>query len=226
LAAELGAAMLQDVAIGVALPATLALALTLLAARICRTGIKRSYLPANVAFAGSILTTYSLFQFTTLRPRELGVDWLPYAAIIAGCIAALVRLSNIPFIRWSSAWVLPLTIMWLMLPTYEKFQPVIWYWRIGLALAASVLWICLQLPSEQAGGPSFTFVLAFLSGAAAALLFLAGIAKYAQLAFVMAAVLAGVAVAELIDRSQRTVRAWRHSGVCNDICVLARKRCD
>lgn len=197
---EFNAVMARDLGYGIALPALAAFVIAFIATRLWRGGLKHMYLPANLAFAGGFFLGFALLHLEPWLPQDRDYGWLPYAAVIAGIAAAAARFTNVPYLRWSPAIFVALLAAWLIVPTWPRLAPVVWLWRIGVAATMAATWITLQLPSEQVGGPRLSFALAALSAAGAALLLLSGFAKFAQLALIGAAVIAGLAVYELFDR--------------------------
>lgn len=198
---DFNAAMAQDLVVGVILPALVALAIAWLSGRIWQSGLKHMYLPANVAFVGSFFLGFGLLHIAPWLPKGRDYEWLPVLALLAGSLAAVFRATNLPYVRWYAALPVALTVAWLVVPDFPKIQPDIWWWRLGFAAAIFWTWMALQLPSEQLGSPYLSGALAAVGFAASMVLFLAGFAMFAQLAALGAAVMAGLALAELIDRN-------------------------
>ena len=138
-----------------------------------------------VALAGSIQIDWDF-----LKPDD-GWDWLLGLAILATLVGGIAgRPGSVSFgLRWGVRLVVAGLEGWL-LARAEKVHPA---WALGIALAVLSLWGLLDRLARRRPGITLPALLATIALIAAAVLELAGLLSFAQMAGVLGAVLVGLA---------------------------------
>lgn len=173
---------------GLLLPGLVAFA-CLAGAALSDTRRPRSLLGA-VIFA-AIPLWCALLQLGPWRPAE-SWQWLPYLAILA-CLINVAAPNK--WILWISYSLFALLAAWLLVPNVERLADERPYWLAAVPLAILITLDSTILLSRRLVGPALPFYLLLATLAAALLVFLASLAKFAQLGGILAGIAAGCCVA-------------------------------
>jgi hypothetical protein len=175
-------------------PAGVAAVVLLLAFRLTPRDKPEAAWAGGPALACGFLAAYALLGAAPWQPTA-SWHWLVWLAVVGGAAGGLEgsgRLSK------AALWVVRLVIAaaaaWLLTPALPELQTARPAWVAGLAAAVVLLWSVLAELGRRQSGPWLPFLLVLVHGAAALVLEGAGFGTLAQLAGVLAAVLAACAV--------------------------------
>lgn len=142
-----------------------------------------------------------------LRPTD-AATWLPALAIGLTWAGVIERLIMRPsWARWAWRVVIAVAAAWMLRRAESTIQPTAIGWVGGLAAAILGLWGTLDSASRRWPGFALPVLAACAGTAAAAVLMLAGIAKFATMAALPIGVLVGCACAELRRPGGRAIDA-------------------
>jgi hypothetical protein len=185
----------QTLLLGALLPAVLALAPLLVLRLRPGAGDVAQRAAGAMALGVGFLAGYAALGGEPLRPAE-PQDWLPALALLAGAVGTLEGLPRTPT---ALGWALRLGVAglaaWLLLPQWLAAKPTAWQWQLGIGAAILGLWAALDALAARRPGNWFAPLLALTAAVGAAVLMCASTAKFAQAAGVLAATLAGAALA-------------------------------
>lgn len=133
---------------------------------------------------------YAVLHLGPWRPAE-SWQWLPWLAILACVINAAAPNK---WILWISYSLFALVAAWLLVPNIERLADERPYWLAAVPLAILVALDSTILLSRRLVGPALPFYLLLVTLAAALLVFLASLAKFAQLGGILAGIAAGCCV--------------------------------
>lgn len=187
--------IVQSLLLGALLPVLLALA-PLLALRLRPgAGDAAARAAGALALGAGFLAGYTALGGASLRPAE-PQDWLPTLALLAGTVGPLEGLHRLPpALGWGLRLGVAALAAMLLLPNWLAAEPAGWRWRLGIGAAVFGLWTALDALAVRRPGNGFAPLLALTAVAGAAVLMCASTAKFAQAAGVLAATLAGTALA-------------------------------
>jgi hypothetical protein len=192
--------LLEAVAYGVLVPAAVAMAVLILARRWGeRHGGEAPRGGAGLAAGAGLLAGFVALAGS----RQLGWEflaptdswhWLPLLSVLATGVGIAERVTSwTPVARGGLRLLVAAATAWLLVRAESAVQAVNPGWLAGVGLAVLVSWGLLDPLARRWPGPGLPALLASVALAAGAVLALSGILKFAQMAGVLAAVLAGCA---------------------------------
>jgi hypothetical protein len=154
--------------------------------------------PGGVALALGYLAGHLLIESWRPFPPRERLDWLWYLALAAIPVALVESWRPCPgWLRWAVRLPLWLAVVWALLPVEvrdEGRRQEIIVWLAGLGQAGLLLWALLDLQGRRLPAPVLPLVLLIVASGAAAVLFRGPSLKQAQLATLVVAALAPIAV--------------------------------
>lgn len=149
--------------------------------------------------AGYLIGHVAINKWPSLPPAQ-PTDYL-FLIALAGIIVGVVESFRAPpAARWTLRLALCAGVSWFTLSRgFRAEQPatVLAAWAVGQAAALAAVWSLLERLAARRSGPSLPLALSLLIAVAAAVFFMGGSAKLAQLAGVLAAALGGAALIAL-----------------------------
>ncbi len=194
---------LEALVYGLLVPAAVATLILLLVPRLGRPGSPAAERAAGaLALAGGFIAGWLLLPWAPLRPEDPW-QWLPYLTALAclgGIADAATRVA--PLIRWLVRLAIVGTAAWFVVPDWEAFLSIRPRWVAGTAAGMLVIWVVHDGSARRPGfvvPAAWALVSLALAGWLGSLISV----KFAQLAGMLAAVLASCAGA-----------AWRRPAAC------------
>lgn len=195
----------RDILLGVLLPAAVAAMTVLLCALFVRSWRLRSApvpLGIGLAFAAGFA---ALMQRVPPVPPLDSVDWLCYAALVTGAVAAIDSMSwesvsnvfALRLLRFAVVLYLSCVLVWLLVRPLLVFN---WtgrsgyLWIAAITITMAMIWLALDTLAQRAGGRALAFAMASVAALTALTVMLSGSQKLGQLGGMLTAALFAVAV--------------------------------
>ena len=192
---------------GGAIPAVVALATSFLCRKCLPAAIRDEYAAAIGLAAGFFVGYAFLPSWAELQPKRHW-QWLPYLAAGVALVGPIgAAKSSRRHNRIAVAIIVSLAVSWFLVPTWQRLDPIRYYWMAGLAaylflLITGLDSLAVKLPASR----FFPGALTFVSATIAATTAYAVSAKYGQVTGVATAAVLGCWLAVPMFDSVRYAR--------------------
>lgn len=169
---------------------------------------------ALTAAALGFVAGFAASGFAQWSPGE-SWQWLLYAVPAGALAGMIVAADGCP--RWAG---LPLMLIvsgavaYVCVPAWESLRDDRLYWIVGLGIAIVLVWSALTWAARRWQSAGFPLLLGVIAICAAVVCERAAIAKFAQVAGIVAAVLGAVIFLRLIQR-----KTWAAAGVAPLVAI-------
>ena len=197
--------ILRAVGYGMVLPATVAMVGLLVGWRV-RGGAKIAIVAG--LFAGYVaLAATQQIRWGFLKPVDPS-DWLPALTLLAFLASVPAEFPSLQrFVGWPACLGVAVTTGWVLVWAESAIEPVNAWWAVGIAAAVIVLWRALDHAARHWPGFVMPSLLAVVLLVTAAICEMSGNLTFAHIAGIVAAVLAGGAVAAGLQPQLPLLRA-------------------
>lgn len=193
--------ILELFGVGVILPLAITAGGVYLARRVGNSRRWAAALVATIALLTALCIPYLIAGIGPLQPtRAPGWEWIPAASIAFGLIAWLSDRLPLAVLSCTGIVVGALLVADRLIDEFPSLGPQRGNWDVFIGLAIAGVFFQVRRGSEQAGPGLIALALTLTCFAAGGVLFLAGIARFAQIAIVLMSCAAGCL---LVSR-----RAW------------------